>query len=317
VQSTTPRGFTDHEHVDNLGVIHMNGRVYDPVLGRFLSPDPVVQAPYDAQSWNRYSYVRNNPLRYTDPSGFVCFNSAPPHGFMPDYCFRSMMETIVVEASRIRDSLSSLSVDLWRSSEPSDGSRGAGSLSGERGEASGDALVLSSGPIPPEAPAQDSVTPTEEVVVTAARILDDAVSITVDAADFAARSLVYDYRDPLGGSFLLEAATLLPITKVGKIAKLDVIEDVATTVIGRVKDLRSLPDGYRSLLDRLPDRGNPKANWAQNSGVLRSEMRRGLPVRDMSPGDNSGAFLNAERSLLRDRGWSFDDRSNYWMPPEP
>jgi hypothetical protein len=195
--------------------------------------------------------------------------------------------------------------------------RGRAFLSGERGEASGDALVLSSGPIPPEAPAQDSVTPTEEVVVTAARILDDAVSITVDAADFAARSLVYDYRDPLGGSFLLEAATLLPITKVGKIAKLDVIEDVATTVIGRVKDLRSLPDGYRSLLDRLPDRGNPKANWAQNSGVLRSEMRRGLPVRDMSPGDNSGAFLNAERSLLRDRGWSFDDRSNYWMPPEP
>ena len=76
VQSTTPRGFTDQEHVDNLGVIHMNGRVYDPVLGRFLSPDPLVQAPYDSQTWNRYSYARNNPLRYTDPSGF-CFNGHP------------------------------------------------------------------------------------------------------------------------------------------------------------------------------------------------------------------------------------------------
>ncbi len=111
VQSTTPRGFTDHEHVDNLGVIHMNGRVYDPVLGRFLSPDPVVQAPYDAQSWNRYSYVRNNPLRYTDPSGFVCFNSAPPGAFAPDYCFRNLMETVVVQASRLTDSLVSVFVN--------------------------------------------------------------------------------------------------------------------------------------------------------------------------------------------------------------
>uniref|UniRef100_UPI0024A7176A polymorphic toxin-type HINT domain-containing protein n=1 Tax=Pelagibius sp. Alg239-R121 TaxID=2993448 RepID=UPI0024A7176A len=48
----------------------MNGRVYDPTLGRFLSADPNVQAPDDTQSFNRYSYVKNNPLSYTDPSGF-------------------------------------------------------------------------------------------------------------------------------------------------------------------------------------------------------------------------------------------------------
>jgi hypothetical protein len=48
----------------------MNGRVYDPVLGRFLQADPFVQAPYDLQSYNRYSYVMNNPLGLTDPSGF-------------------------------------------------------------------------------------------------------------------------------------------------------------------------------------------------------------------------------------------------------
>jgi hypothetical protein len=172
-------------------------------------------------------------------------------------------------------------------------------------------------PTPIVSPAPDAVTPTEEILVTASRVLDAAVSFTLDAADLAARTLVYDYQDPLAGSYLLEAATLLPVTRIAKIGKLEVAEDVATTVIGRVKDLRDLPDGFRSLLDRLPDRGNPRANWAQNSGVLRSEMRRGLPVRDMSPGDNSGAFLNAERSLLRDRGWSFDGPSNYWLPPEP
>lgn len=64
------RGFTGHEHLDHLGLIHMNGRVYDPTLGRFISADPFVQAPGNTQSYNRYSYVMNNPLSLTDPTGF-------------------------------------------------------------------------------------------------------------------------------------------------------------------------------------------------------------------------------------------------------
>jgi hypothetical protein len=49
----------------------MNGRVYDPQLVKFLSPDPLVQAPAYSQSWNRYSYAFNNPMKYTDPSGYA------------------------------------------------------------------------------------------------------------------------------------------------------------------------------------------------------------------------------------------------------
>jgi RHS repeat-associated protein len=64
------RGFTGHEHLAELGLIHMNGRIYDPVIGRFLQADPIIQAPHNAQSHNRYSYVMNNPLSFTDPSGF-------------------------------------------------------------------------------------------------------------------------------------------------------------------------------------------------------------------------------------------------------
>ncbi|MBC7710691.1 MAG: RHS repeat-associated core domain-containing protein [Rhizobacter sp.] len=64
------RGFTGHEHVAELGIIHMNGRLYDPVIGRFLQADPIIQAPHNAQSHNRYSYVMNNPLSMSDPSGF-------------------------------------------------------------------------------------------------------------------------------------------------------------------------------------------------------------------------------------------------------
>ena len=63
------RGFTGHEHLPEFNLINMNGRMYDPILGRFLSPDPFVQMPDFSQSFNRYSYCINNPLRYTDPGG--------------------------------------------------------------------------------------------------------------------------------------------------------------------------------------------------------------------------------------------------------
>jgi RHS repeat-associated protein len=63
------RGYCGHEHLDDFGTINMNGRIYDPRLGRFLSPDPYVQAPYNSQNYNRYAYCLNNPLKYTDPDG--------------------------------------------------------------------------------------------------------------------------------------------------------------------------------------------------------------------------------------------------------
>jgi RHS repeat-associated protein len=63
------RGFTGHQHLVQFGIINMNGRLYDPVLGRILSPDNFVQLPDFTQNFNRYSYCWNNPLIYIDPSG--------------------------------------------------------------------------------------------------------------------------------------------------------------------------------------------------------------------------------------------------------
>src|SRR5262249_9397969 len=63
-------GFTGHEADDELGLVNMLGREYDPKIGQFTQPDPLVQAPEFSQSWNRYSYVFNNPLKLIDPSGF-------------------------------------------------------------------------------------------------------------------------------------------------------------------------------------------------------------------------------------------------------
>lgn len=72
------RGFTDHEHLDDFGLIHMNGRLFDPLLARFLSADPFVGDGSNAQAYNRYSYVENNPLNATDPSGYFSLKEVLP-----------------------------------------------------------------------------------------------------------------------------------------------------------------------------------------------------------------------------------------------
>ena len=63
------RGYTGHEHLPQFGLINMNARLYDPALGRFLSPDPYVQSPDFSQNFNRYSYALNNPFKFVDPDG--------------------------------------------------------------------------------------------------------------------------------------------------------------------------------------------------------------------------------------------------------
>jgi RHS repeat-associated protein len=65
----TFRGFTGHEHYPEFKIINMNGRLYDPIIGRFFSPDKYVANSSFTQDFNRYSYARNCPLMYTDPSG--------------------------------------------------------------------------------------------------------------------------------------------------------------------------------------------------------------------------------------------------------
>ena len=64
------RGFTGHEHITTFGLINMNGRCYDPLTSHFLSVDAYVQSPDNSQSFNRYAYCMNNPLKYVDPSGW-------------------------------------------------------------------------------------------------------------------------------------------------------------------------------------------------------------------------------------------------------
>lgn len=71
VTASFDRGYTLHEHYDDFGLINMNGRLYDPLVGRMLSPDIVIQDEQNSQAYNRYSYCFNNPLKFTDPSVYV------------------------------------------------------------------------------------------------------------------------------------------------------------------------------------------------------------------------------------------------------
>lgn len=65
------RGYTSHEHFFEVGLIHMNGRLYDPLLRRFLNADENIQDPYNTQVYNKYGYVINNPLMFNDPGGEI------------------------------------------------------------------------------------------------------------------------------------------------------------------------------------------------------------------------------------------------------
>ena len=86
VTSTFDRGYTGHEQLPTFGLINMNGRCYDPVTSSFLSVDAYVQSPESAQGFNRYSYCQNNPLRYTDPTGWqMVGGNRPDNPFHEDW----------------------------------------------------------------------------------------------------------------------------------------------------------------------------------------------------------------------------------------
>ena len=99
VTTSFDRGYTLHEHYDEFGLINMNGRLYDPLIGRMLSPDIVIQDEQNSQAYNRYSYCFNNPLRYTDPSGYI--TTIPPE--FEDYYYPDLIGNFKAYKDKLKE----------------------------------------------------------------------------------------------------------------------------------------------------------------------------------------------------------------------
>jgi RHS repeat-associated protein len=345
--STTRRGFTGHEMIDEVGLVNMNGRIYDPTLSRFLSPDPYIIAHHDMQSYNRYSYVNNRPLSQIDPSGFItcpvaCNQTVSNAAGSPSPLAGVTIGLVtggVTLSDRIYEwtCVSSNSYYCARVTSCS-GTYGQGRCSimttfpNLAGYLSywGSSMSYTNSEPPPPSEATKIVEKGQAALVSfASTPIYGNISLQSLVGDV---STFWDWVNepnatckrygcnigvaplPLFGGGVAQEAVLVESLSVNAAKGAAAAE---RSVIGRVKDLQNLPAGEKSLLDRLPNMGSPKANWAQNSGVLRQEMGRGLPIRDASPLDTTGQFLNAERNLLMDRDWTFDRGSNLWMPPTP
>jgi RHS repeat-associated protein len=97
------KGFTGHEMDDDIGLINMQGRMFDGLTGRFLTPDPVIADATDLQTHNPYSYVLNNPLRYVDPTGYFAQNPDDPGPTEEEQKMRMAQEWLEMEMQLFRD----------------------------------------------------------------------------------------------------------------------------------------------------------------------------------------------------------------------
>ena len=336
IAGTTRRGYTGHEHLDNLQLIHMNGRVYDPQAGRFLSVDPLMGDLGDSQQVNPYAYVGNRPLRATDPSGYSAAD-LPPFGGDPGSFLGGVfdrmnarlqdLQGIVNPYARYQMILAQASARLGQKRVSA---QDGGMMCGP-GQSSLACAGIGTGTLSSPASPMAEYLP---VAVEVGKTLLGFVPVLGQAV--AVYELVVVLRDPNSTS-LDKVMAIVAVVPGGRAARgvkegLEVIQDgraVARVegavarggglVIGRGKDLAkpgALRAGEYKLgwPSKLPDW---KGEWKENAGRLREAMRQGGPIRDVSPDDLGGPFLNAERNLLRDRGWTFDPRTNYWNPPGP
>ncbi|WP_185829744.1 RHS repeat-associated core domain-containing protein, partial [Vibrio penaeicida] len=119
----TNRGYTGHEEITEIGLVHMNGRVYDESLGRFLSADPYIQAPFLTNSFNRYSYVNNNPLKYQDPTGYWWWDDDDDDDDNSDNNVEQtdsvFVDETIVEHDVINDTTHTVTIPVWNDSDDS------------------------------------------------------------------------------------------------------------------------------------------------------------------------------------------------------
>jgi RHS repeat-associated protein len=263
-------------------------RALHSVQGRWIQPDPAGLSavdPSNPQTWNRYAYVLNNPLSAVDPSGLDCIydNGDGTADVYSGDCLSPTDNGFYVDGTVGQDSqliLDRSTGDLQLGYTDTNGNYGTTYIQGFA----------------------DPLTSNGDQLSAFAQGV-----LTQPVLQFA-RNTVNNYIAPPLLTFLgfavpgaLSAGG--PETTIG-----------GAVVIGKMSDLENAVQPGENPLD-LPDQGNPRANWAQNSSRLRQAMSEGRPIRDASAGNPEGntGFLKAERNLLESHGWTL--QGEYWVPP--
>jgi RHS repeat-associated protein len=332
------RGFTGHEMLPQFGLVNMNGRLYDPVVGRMLSVDNYIQLPGFTQNYNRYSYVLNNPLRFNDPSG-------------------ELIPAIVII---IGVPVVSGFINLWANKEKLT-TFGAGLSYFASGAVGGAVGLVTVNPY-----AAAAITSVGNIAADIAfghapdiKNIGDLASYALPqigiglisaGATSAVGKLVGPYlsrfgwfqrvyKEPLAASELADFAEFIdegfinPYTVVVSNYK-GVIENVVDDVVAKTSTQGGLnlfkwdapqtkiATGWKTgdYMLHLPNKGTPKLNWKANYGAVRREMGFGKPIFEsykLPNGDliPTGGFLNAERSIFQGRGWIYYPSSGAWVPP--
>ncbi len=355
--TSTHHGYTGHEHNDEVGLINMNGRFYDPMLGRFAAADPFVQSPGNLQSFNRYSYVGNNPLSRTDPSGYYfCTNfygetaescSSNGSGFGPNGA----------SGNTYNNTQTNNGQNTSNGGSPGTASPGTGTLIIPIGNGTMKVDISNNG-----VPGAVYYQGTSQGYETVAGTITSAYVVMSSGVSLECNGCLYDanrqfwidvsaYLQSEGnhfanlwdkslqgdlaaaGQLAVEGGLLIyaPALSLGRKAGAEVVDALVANSAEKGglnlfkwgKDSTTKADGWKEgdFMLNLPDKGSPKANWAQNSGRLREEMSKGNPIYDSYRNPATGeripteGFLRAERNLLESRGWQYNPSAGAYHPP--
>lgn len=265
---------------------YFGARYYASSMGRFMSADePFANFDQkDPQSFNLYSYVENNPLNSVDPDGRdvrVCSFVQNGDGSTGQSC--NTISDAAYKAGLAAQQAQNANNGPYSGIQAPGGERPNGDITCN-GQLCGTATYV---------PNQSNLASGEAI-----------------PSSF-----------PLG--LVVGSEALMGETASGMVQ--------GGLLIGRISELQNMPassvrTGDHTLV--LPDLGSPQANWAQNSSRLREAMAEGQPIRDMHvdgsgnlihdnpQGGGGGAFLKAERNLLENHGWTYDQSTTSWYPPK-